>query len=173
MPASAGAIKAGKAFVELFVDQSPLVRGLKRAQAKLRAFGAGLKSMGTRLLGLGTTVAAPFALSSKVFASFESQMARVQALTGATTQDFARLKAEAKRLGRTTVFSASQAAEAMSFFALAGFKVDQILRAVGPTLNLAAAGQIEIAQAADIAAKIMAGMGLEADELGDAVDVMA
>ncbi len=48
----------------------------------------------------------------------------------------------------------------MSYFALAGFDVDKILGAIGPALNLAAAGQIEIAEAADIAAKIMAGMGL-------------
>ena len=60
----------------------------------------------------------------------------------------------------------------MSFFALAGFDVERILKAIGPTLNLAAAGQLEIAQAADIAAKIMAGMGIEADRLGEAVDVL-
>jgi hypothetical protein len=58
----------------------------------------------------------------------------------------------------------------MSYFALAGFDVANILAAIGPTLNLAAAGQIEIASAADIAAKIMAGMGLSADELGNAVE---
>lgn len=52
-------------------------------------------------------------------------MARVKALTGATGEQFTRLEQEAKRLGATTVFSASQAAEAMSSFALAGFSVDQ------------------------------------------------
>src|SRR5690606_21948473 len=95
------------------------------------------------------------------------------ALTGAAGPDFEKLEERAKELGRTTVFSASQAAEAMSSFALAGFDVQQILKAIGPTLDLAATGQIEIGQAADIAAKIMAGMGLEADQLGHAVDVMA
>ena len=76
-------------------------------------------------------------------------------------------------MGATTVFSASQAAEAMSYFALAGFDTQQIMDALGPTLNLAAAGQIEIAEAADIAAKIMSGMGISADNLGNAIDVMA
>ena len=171
--ATASGIRAGRAFVELFVDDSRLVRGLRRAQAKLKAFGRSVSQMGRQLLTAGTLAATPFALSARTFANFESQMARVKALTGASGDDFARLEEAAKSLGATTVFSASQAAEAMSYFALAGFDVDKILGAIGPALNLAAAGQIEIAEAADIAAKIMAGMGLSADELGNAVDVMA
>lgn len=169
----AGAIRASRAYVELFADDSKLVRGLRRAQAKLKAFGRSIQQFGRRLFSIGSLAAVPFALSAKTFANFESQMARVKALTGATESQFTRLEKEAKRLGATTVFSASQAAEAMSAFALAGFDVNQILDAIGPTLDLAAAGQIEIGEAADIAAKIMAGMGLSAEELGNAVDVMA
>ncbi|MCA9238576.1 MAG: phage tail tape measure protein [Planctomycetales bacterium] len=166
-------IKAGSAYVELSTRDSKLVRGLQRAVRRLNGFAASVKATGLKLIGMGTAAAAPFALSARTFANFESQMARVQALTGAQGDEFERLERTAKRLGATTVFSASQAAEAMSSFALAGFDVDKILGAIGPTLDLAAAGQIEIAQAADIAAKIMAGMGLSADELGNAVDVMA
>ncbi|WP_437226003.1 phage tail tape measure protein [Planctomicrobium sp. SH661] len=172
MPPS-GAIRAARAYVELFADDSKLVRGLRRAQAKLKAFGKSVQQFGRQLLTIGSLAVVPFALSAQALASFESQMARVKALTGATGEQFTRLEQEAKRLGATTVFSASQAAEAMSSFALAGFSVDQILTAIGPTLDLAAAGQIEIAEAADIAAKIMSGMGLSADHLGHAVDVMA
>jgi len=164
-------IRAGRAFVELGVSDK-LTAGLKRAQQRLQAFGAGVRSIGTNLIKVSAAVATPLVIGTTVFAGFEQQMARVRALTGATGRDFQRLADEAKRLGETTVFSASQAAEAMSFFALAGFDVGQILKAIGPTLNLAAAGQLEIAQAADIAAKIMAGMGIEADNLGKAVDVL-
>ena len=166
-------IRAGRAFVEIFVENSRLIRGLRSAQARLRAFSRSVQAMGRQLLTVGTSAALPFALASRTFANFEAQMARVKALTGASEEDFARLEQAAKKLGATTVFSASQAAEAMSYFALAGFDVDNILGAIGPTLDLAAAGQIEIAEAADIAAKIMAGMGLSADDLGNAVDVMA
>jgi TP901 family phage tail tape measure protein len=172
MPFS-GAIRAGRAFIEIFADDSKLVRGLKRARAKLRAFGASVKASGAQMLRVSAVMAAPFALASGVFAKFEQSMARVQALTGATGRDFKRLSTKAKRLGQTTVFSASQAAEAMSFFALAGLDVQQIFTAIGPTLNLAAAGQIEIADAADIVAKVMAGMGIEANQLGHVVDVLA
>lgn len=172
--AAAGAtrgIRAGRAFVELGVSDR-LTAGLRRAQARLKAFGSNVQAMGQRLVAASAMAAAPLAASSITFARFEQSMARVRALTGASERDLKRLEAEAKRLGESTVFSASQAAEAMGFFALAGFDVDQILRAMVPTLNLAAAGQLEIAQAADIAAKIMAGMGIEAEDLGAAVDVL-
>ncbi len=169
--AAAQGIRAGRAFVELGVSDK-LTAGLKKAQRQLQTFSAGVRSIGQKLVAASVAAATPLAISGTVFAGFEQRMARVRALSGATGKDFERLSNEAKRLGETTVFSASQAADAMSFFALAGFDVDQILKAIGPTLNLAAAGQLEIAQAADIAAKIMAGMGIEADNLGNAVDVL-
>jgi TP901 family phage tail tape measure protein len=169
---AAGAIRAARAYVELFADDSQLVRGLRNAQAKLKAFGSSVQQFGRQLLTLGTLAAAPLAASTKTFAGFEQEMARVRALTGANATQFERLNAQAKRLGATTVFSASQAAEAMSYFALAGYSVDQILAASGPTLDLAAAGQLEMAQAADISAKIMAGMGVSANDLGRAIDVL-
>ena len=164
-------IRAGRAFVELGVSDK-LTAGLRRAQRRLKAFGDAVRSIGARLVRASAAAIAPLAASGVIFAGFEQRMARVRALTGATGKDFQRLADEARRLGESTVFSASQAAEAMSFFALAGFDVEQILKAIGPTLNLAAAGQLEIAQAADIAAKIMAGMGIEADNLAGAVDVL-
>lgn len=169
--ASTSGIRAGRAFVELGVNDK-LTAGLKKAQAQLRAFGDGVKAIGVEMVKVSAAVAAPFAASTMVFAGFEQEMARVRALTGATGDDFAALEKEARRLGEMTVFSARQAAEAMSFFALAGFDVQKILKSVGPALNLAAAGQIEIAQAADITAKIMAGMGIEAEKVGNAVDVL-
>jgi TP901 family phage tail tape measure protein len=127
--------------------------------------------MGGLLGGLG----GGFALikTMTTFADFEQAMARVQAVTGATTGDFARLSGEARRLGQTTIFSASQAAEAMGNFAVAGFSVDEIMGAMEPTLNLAAAGQLDMATASDITAKLMRGMGLDASDMTRAVDVMA
>ena len=172
MPSSR-AIRAGAAFVELSTRDSQLVKGLQKASRRLRAFATAAKATGMKMLTSSGMAAIPFALAAKTFAGFEQQMARVKALTGANAEDFAKLESLAKRMGATTVFSASQAAEAMSYFALAGFETQQIMDALGPTLNLAAAGQIEIAEAADIAAKIMSGMGIKADDLGNAIDVMA
>lgn len=110
------------------------------------------------------------------FADFESAMSRVKALTNATEQQFAGLTDQAKYLGAQTVFTAQDAAEGMGFFALAfegeANKVEKIMGAIGPTLNLAAAGQMSIAESADIVAKLMSGMGIQAQDTGYAVDVL-
>jgi TP901 family phage tail tape measure protein len=166
-------VRAGAAYVELTTRDAQLVRGLQRAAKRLNSFAASARTVGMQLATASGLAAVPLALSTKAFASFEQQMARVKALTNANAEDFGKLESLAKKMGATTVFSASQAAQAMSYFALAGFKTDQIMDALGPTLNLAAAGQIEIAEAADIAAKIMSGMGIGAADLGNAIDVMA
>ncbi len=166
-------VRAGAAYVELTTRDAALVKGLQRAAKRLKSFAASAQATGMKMLAVGGLAATPFALSAKAFAGFEQQMARVKALTGANAEDFKKLESLAKKMGATTVFSASQAAEAMSYFALAGFSTEQIMDALGPTLNLAAAGQIEIGEAADIAAKIMSGMGIDAADLGNAIDVMA
>ncbi len=107
------------------------------------------------------------------FASFEQQMARVKGLSGATEKEFAKLSATARRMGEETVFTANQAADAMGAFALQGFKTEEIIAALTPTLNLAAAAQLEMGQAAGITAGIMKGMKLDVSELGHVVDVLA
>lgn len=170
--AASGAIEAGKAFVRIGSTDSDLVRGLRKAQARLAAFGNRVQTLGVGLAKASAAGILPLAASARVFGTFEQRMARVRALTGANGKEFAALGDRARELGASTVFSASQAAEAMGVFALAGYEVDQILASVGPTLKLAAAGELEIAQAADIAAKIMSGMGIEADSLANTVDVL-
>ena len=117
-------------------------------------------------------IAGAFGVAVFVGTQFETAMARVKAITGATEFEFTKLVKVARDLGRTTVFTARQVSEAMGFFALAGFKVNEIIKAMPATLNLAAAGQLEMGVAADIASKIMRGMGLTADDLTQAMDVM-
>ncbi|GIW81497.1 MAG: hypothetical protein KatS3mg105_3304 [Gemmatales bacterium] len=173
MAANAGAIRAGRAFVELFADDSRLVRGLRKAQTKLRAFGQSVSSLGGTLLRFGTTAAIPFAFAAKSFADFEQRMASVQALTSASESDFALLTKEARKLGRETVFTATQAAEAMEKFALAGLSTQEILEATAPTLNLAAVGELDMATAADITLKVLKGMQLKTSDLAEVVDVLA
>jgi TP901 family phage tail tape measure protein len=173
MAGSAASTRAGGAYVEIMGKDDALARVLRRAEARVRAFGASVQAVGRTIAGIGVVVAAPFALSAKTFASFEQAMARVKAITNASEGDFGRLSEEAKRLGRDTVFSAKDAADAMGNFAQAGFSVNEILKATGPALDLAATAQIGIAESADIASKIMRGMGVRAEELSGVVDVLA
>src|SRR5690606_22687536 len=84
-----------------------------------------------------------------------------------------RLRDQARQLGADTQFSASEAADAMSFLAMAGFNVDQIYRSMPDTLNLAAAAQLDMGSAADIVSNIMTGFGIQTDRLGVAVDVLS
>jgi TP901 family phage tail tape measure protein len=171
--AVAGGIRAGRAYVEVGAVTTKLFAGLRGAEDRVRAFGNAVQSVGGILAKIGVTAGAGFVLSGQKFADYESAMARVKAITNASAEEFALLGALAKKLGADTVFSAAQAAQAMGNFAQAGFSVQEIMQAVGPTLDLAATAQIEIADAASIAAKVMRGMGIEASKLAGVVDVMA
>ncbi|MEZ6097173.1 MAG: hypothetical protein R3C03_23615 [Pirellulaceae bacterium] len=104
MPSSQ-AIRAGAAFVELTTRDGKLVKGLNRASKRLRAFATTAKATGMKMLTTSGLASVPFALAAKTFASFEQQMARVKALTGANGDDFAKLESLAKKMGATTVFS--------------------------------------------------------------------
>ena len=86
---------------------------------------------------------------------------------------FKELEATALELGKTTQFTAVQAAEGMQFLALAGLRADETLQAIPDTLNLAAAASIDLGRAADITTNILKGFGLELEQLPQAVDILA
>ncbi len=165
----------GRMNVILSATTARFSKKMRGATSSVARFATGVKSAALSMSGLFGAAAVGFAASRilKTFISFEAGMSRVKALTGATAKEFDSLNATAKRLGQTTQFTATQSAEAMQFFALAGFETSEIIKSMVPTLNLAAVGQLEIAEAADIAAKLMAGMGLSADQLGSTVDTLA
>ena len=71
------------AFVELFADDSKLVRGLRRAERRVKAFGKRIGDIGRKLVRLGAALSVPIALSTRVFAGFDDQMRAVQAVIGA------------------------------------------------------------------------------------------
>lgn len=106
-------------------------------------------------------------------ANFERAMAGVRAVTDRITGDeFAMLSAQARELGATTAFTASQAAEGMEFLAKAGFSANEQFAAMPSMLALARAGSTDLGQAADIASNILSGFGLEAEEMTRVADVM-
>mgnify|MGYP003669548133 CR=1 FL=1 len=104
---------------------------------------------------------------------FEFTMARVGAVTGATGKSFDALNKQAKDLGSSTVFSASEAADAMQFLGMAGMKTNQIMSAMPTTLQLAAAGAMELGQTADIVTNILSGMRLEVSNLDSVANGLA
>ena len=144
----------------------------KTAKGSKKAARA-LKDVGQTATIMSAAAVAGVGLAAKTFAEFQSSMNRVQAVSGATESQLKAMSDQAKELGSTTAFSASQAAQGMGFLAQAGFSVDQVLKTMPDTLSLAAAGQLDLASAADIASNVLSGFKLEADEMGRVADVMA
>jgi TP901 family phage tail tape measure protein len=164
-------IRAGRAFVELGVSDR-LTAGLRRAQRRLRAFGDRVRAVGARLTAISAGIGAGFAISTRVFAGFDDRMRVVRAVTGATEQQFESLREEAKRLGRTTSFTAGQVAEAMTELGRAGFDPQAILDSTEAVLALARATSTELPRATEIAGAALRGFNLPATEMGRVSDVL-
>ncbi len=132
-------IRAGKAFVELGVSDK-LTRGLRRAQKRLKAFGAGLRNIGTRITAFGATLAAPLAASLKVFSSAGDQLDKMSKRTGVSVESLSELGFAAEQSGadletlekgvrvmQRTMGDASQGlATAVDAFDALGLKVEQL-----------------------------------------------
>ncbi|MCI0333701.1 MAG: phage tail tape measure protein [Planctomycetes bacterium] len=97
--ASSSNIRAGAAYVELYVKDSRLVKGLNAAAARLKAFGAGITSIGTRLAGLGVGLVAPFLGAAKLFADMGSDLVDMSQRTGASVEALSELGFAAEQSG--------------------------------------------------------------------------
>jgi len=106
---------------------------------------------------------------------FELAMAKVGAITNeaADSKGFKALTKQARELGRTTQYTASQASEAMQFLGMAGLSTNQILAATPSVLNLAIAGNMDLGRTADIASNILTGFNMEAERTGEVADILA
>lgn len=101
MANSASAIRAGKAFIELFVDDNRLVRGLNAAAARLKAFGGHVRSLGTAMVGIGAAAMAPLVASVKMFASSGAGLDDMAKRTGFSAESLAELGFAAEQSGAT------------------------------------------------------------------------
>lgn len=110
---------------------------------------------------------------TNLLGEYEATMSGVRAVTQASEADMASLSAVARELGATTRFSAREAAEGMRLLGQAGFKTGQIIAAMPGMLDLAVAGELSIADAADIASASLAGFRMRANESGRVADVLA
>ena len=182
------AMSVGTAIGYLDLDTSKFQNALKTASSQLKGFtdsskstgdritslGSGLKTMGqnmtkyvtTPLTGLGTA-------SVMTAATFEKSMSNVQALSGATGKDLEDLTNIAKEMGAKTQFSASEAADALGFMALAGWDSKQSMSALPGVLDLAAASGMGLADASDMVTDYLSAFGEEADQAGRMSDVLA
>ena len=169
---AAGNVKAGKAYVEILLDQTKLERGLKAAQKKLKNFGSALTGVGKSMVATAALAAAPIAYATKTFASFDDQMRMVKAVTGATEAQFQRLTEVAEELGRTTSYTAQQVAEGMTALGRMGFNPKEIENAIPAVLNLARATGTDLGEAAETAANNMRVFGLDSSKMASVADIL-
>lgn len=181
-------VNVGTAVGYLDLDTSKFKAGLKDAQSTLSEFtnqsnnaGTRFEALGSSLKTVGSTITTAVSLpllalgagAIKTASDFEAGMSEVSAITGATGKDMEALEQQAKKLGATTKFSATDAAEGMKYFGMAGYKTDQIMSALPATLNLAAAGGTDLGIACDIVSDAMTGLGMSANETTKFTDIMA
>ena len=104
---------------------------------------------------------------------FQDAMAKVQALSGASGAELKKLENTAKQMGATTIFSASECADALGYMALAGWDANESAAGLPGVLNLAAASGMELAEASDMVTDYLTAFGLEADQAGRMADVLS
>ena len=156
-------------------------QGVKDGESAAKKSGDGFTVLKGILANLATAGIAVAAGAVKDFCSevveigqtFETSMSKVSALSGATGDDLATLEAKARELGASTTFSASQAADALGYMALAGWDTEQMLAGVGSVLTLAQAGEMELAAASDLVTDYLSAFNMEASETARMVDVLA
>ncbi len=157
----------------LNTNSASLRRGTRAAATMTTTLGS-LRSI---VAGVGITfglwqVTRIIGSALRTVGEFQKEMNRVRALTQATQVEFEALDRTIKKLGSTTQFTASQVAAGAAFLAQAGFKANEIVRAMPATLNLAAAASLDLATSADIVSNVMKGFRIDVGDLENAVDVL-
>ena len=158
---------------------SPLDR-IKRAMKGVDLTTAGLgERMGNLALAMGPAALAAgllvgaFGSCVGVAAGFEDQMAKVGAVSRASSEEMAALEKAARDLGATTQFTAVQVGQAEQYLAMAGFSAKENIAALPGVLNLAAATATDLGRAADISSDILSAFGMQAEEMTRVADTLA
>ena len=140
---------------------------------QLKNVGGNIESTGKKLLPVTATVTALGTASVKTAADFEAAMSKVAAVSGASASEMEALTAKAREMGSKTKFSASEAAEAMNYMAMAGWKTEDMLSGIEGVMNLAAASGEDLATTSDIVTDALTAFGLTAQDSGHFADVLA
>ena len=150
------------------------------AFAKLEAAGTTMQKVGDKISGAGEKllpvtagVATLGTIAVKTGADFDAAMSKVAAVSGATGEELDALREKAREMGAKTKFSASEAAEAMNYMAMAGWKTEDMLNGIEGIMNLAAASGEELALTSDIVTDALTAFGLTAADSGHFADVLA
>nr|WP_304710538.1 phage tail tape measure protein [uncultured Acetatifactor sp.] len=143
------------------------------AGEKLQGVGSAIEGVGKKLMPVTAAVGGLGTAAVKVAADFDSAMSQVAAVSGATGKDLEALRDKAREMGSRTKFSASEAAEAMNYMAMAGWKTGDMLSGIEGIMNLAAASGEDLATTSDIVTDALTALGLSAEDSGHFADILA
>lgn len=158
----------------LTANIAPFRKGLNKAERSIDRLGRKMQQTGKKMsMKLTAPLTALGAVSFNVFQGFEQEMSKVQAVSGATAEEFKALSDNAKELGASTMFSAREVAGLQTEFAKLGFSATEITKVTESTLALAQASGSDLARSAEVAGSTLRAFGLDASETGRVTDVMA
>ena len=168
-------------FAKITLDTKGYDDGLSKAKSKLSAFGGAMGSAFGTVAKVGAAAltaatGAAVALGTSAVAAgydFDKSMSQVAATLGKTTDEITDLRDFAQEMGRTTAFSATQAADALNYMALAGYDSEKSMKMLPNVLNLAAAGNMDLARASDMVTDTQTAFGLSIERTSQMVDEMA
>lgn len=173
-------IKAGAAYVEIYLKTAKFNRGMQAASRRLSSFGRSATMLGTAMLGTATAMSAPLVAGIRVFANFDDQMRETAGLLKRPGEaasmlegNLERLTNKAEELGRAMSFTATEVAAGMTELARMGLDTDQIDESITGVMNLARATRSEVPEAALLASRTLKAFGLDASEMERVVDVLA
>jgi len=140
---------------------------------KLKTVGDNISGVGEKLMPVTAGVVALGTAAVKTASDFDSAMSQVAAVSGATGDELEALRDKAREMGSKTKFSASEAAEAMNYMAMAGWKTSDMLSGIEGIMNLAAASGEDLATTSDIVTDALTAFGLTASDSAHFADILA
>lgn len=146
---------------------------ISEAGKQLQEFGSKATAAGQAMMPLTTAIAGIGTAAVKTTADFDEAMSKVAAISGASGADFDKLRDKAREMGEKTKFSATEAAEAFTYMAMAGWDVEKMMNGIDGVMNLAAADGLDLATTSDIVTDAMTAFGLQASESAHFADVLA
>ncbi|MDU0939974.1 MAG: phage tail tape measure protein [Clostridiales bacterium] len=171
---------ANKAIRETTDEAKEAGSKIQKVGEGFKKVGSGMSNVGKGMLPISAGIGGIAAMGVKTAAGFESSMSKVAATMGMTSEEinngsesYKRLEQAARDMGKKTKYSAGEAAEALNYMALAGYDVDKSINTLPTVLNLAAAGDIDLASASDMVTDAMSALGEKAGTTEEFVDKMA
>ena len=169
---SSADIKAGAAYVEVYVNNSRLVRGLKAAQRKLRGFEASVTALGKKMMAASGLMSMPFVVGTKVFADFEQQMANVSTMLDEPAKHMDRFKSSIRQMSVEFGESTETLAAGLYDILSASVAPEKALNVLAVAAKAAKAGMTDTGTAADAITTMLNAYGMSADRAGEVSDLL-